>query len=254
MSAPEPEPEHQVAGDPGRGELTPTLGALAAPELAPRQRRRLLNELSGQLPPRLGAWRPGTAVRWATDTVGELAPHVPLRELPTLQEHHPGLAADALAERLVRNAARATAGVGVASGGLVAVKWTVPPTLLAAPVLLCVETVAVVAIELKLIGELHEAYRVPIGGTGPQRAAALLQSWTRQRGINPFLPGAGVTMALGTAARRELAERLARRFSRNLPTLAPLLAGAAVAGYLNRRATRTLGERLRSDLRGVGHA
>jgi hypothetical protein len=235
------------APEPGRGELTSTLGALATPELVPRQRRRLLDQLAGQLP-RFGAWRPGTAVRWATDTVGELAPHIPVRELATLQEHHHGLAGDLLAERLVRNAARATAGVGVASGGLAALKWTVPPTLLAAPVLLCVETVAVVAIELKLIGELQEAYQLPAGGAGSQRAVSLLHSWASQRGVNPMLPAAGIAVVLGTAARKELAERLARRFARNLPTLAPLLAGAAVAGYLNQRATQTLGRQLRSDL------
>jgi hypothetical protein len=55
---------------------------------------------------------------------------------------------------------------------------------------------------------------------------------------------------LGTAARKELADRLARRYGRNLSTLAPLLAGAAVAGYLNQRATLALGKRLRADLAG----
>jgi hypothetical protein len=236
------------APEPGRGELTSTLGALATPELVPRQRRRLLDQLAGRLPA-AGAWRPGTAVRWATDAIGELAPHIPVRELATLREHHRGLASDALAERLVRNAARATAGVGAASGGLAAVKWIVPPTLLAAPVLVGVETVAVVAIELKLIGELQQAYHLPVGGTGAERAVALLQAWARQRGVNPMLPGAGITIALGTAARKELAERLARRLARNLPTLAPMLAGAAVAGYLNQRATRGLGQQLQADLR-----
>lgn len=237
MSAPEP-----------GADLTSTLGELATPELVPRQRRRLLGQLAGQLPRPTG-WRPGPALRWATDRVSELAPHVPVRDLATLREHHRGLAGEALAERLVRTAARATAGVGAASGGLAAVKWTVPPTLLAAPVLLTAETIAVVAIELKLIGELHEAYQVPIAGTVPQRAAALLQSWSRQRGINPLLPGGGITVVLGTAARKELAERLARRFARNLPTLAPLLAGAAIASYLNQRATRALGRQLQADLR-----
>lgn len=229
------------------GDLTSTLGWLAEPELVPSQRRRLLHQLAGQLP-RVQAWRPAAAVRWATDTVGELAPHVPVRSLPTLQEHHRGLAAEAIAQRLVRNAARATAGVGAASGGLAAASWVAPPSLLAAPVLLGVETVAVVAIELKLIGELHAAHQVPVPGTGPERAIALLQSWARQRGVNPMLPGAGITVALGTAARRELGERLARRFAGNLPTLAPLLVGAAVAGYLNQRATRILGQQLRADL------
>lgn len=238
MSAPEP------AG----GDLTSTLGALATPELVPSQRRRLLRHLTGQLPPARAWRRPATAVRWAADSVAELAPHVPVRSLATLSEHHPRLVGDQLADRLVRNAARATAGIGAASGGLAAVKWTVPPTLLAALVLLAVETVAVVAIELKLIGELYETYHVPVSGTRSQRAVTLLQAWARQRGVNPLLPGVGVTVALGTAARKELAERLARRYVQNLPTLAPLLAGAAVAATLNRRGTRRLGRQVRLDL------
>ncbi|MPZ27847.1 MAG: hypothetical protein GEV12_15915 [Micromonosporaceae bacterium] len=236
------------APDPNGGDLTSTLGALATPELVPSQRRRLLSHLTSQLPPARAWRRPATAVHWAADSVGELAPHVPVRSLATLHEHHSGLAGDQLADRLVRNAARSTAGVGAASGGLAAVKWTVPPTLLTAPVLLCVETVAVVAIEIKLIGELYETYRVPVPGTRSQQAVTLLQAWARQRGVNPLLPGAGVTVALGTAARKELVERLARRYVRNLPTLAPLLAGAAVAAILNRRGTRALGRQVRADL------
>lgn len=264
MSAPEPGAEliSIDGGDPTStrddprstsDDLDSTLGALAAPALVPRQRRRLLRQLGGQLPrPRVTAWRPRAAADWAADTVGDLAPHVPVRELPALRRHHRGLDGEALAERLVRNAARATAGIGAASGGLAAVKWAAPPTLLAAPALLGAETVAVVAVEIKLIGELYEAYRVPLPGAGTRKAVALLQSWAQQRGIHPLAPGAGVTAALGTATRQELADRLARRFCRNLPTLAPLLAGAAVAGYLNQRATRALGHRIRADLvRGV---
>jgi hypothetical protein len=54
---------------------------------------------------------------------------------------------------------------------------------------------------------------------------------------------------LGTAARKELRDRLLRRFGRNLTTLGPMLTGAVVAGYLNRRATQSLGDRIREDLR-----
>lgn len=62
-------------------------------------------------------------------------------------------------------------------------------------------------------------------------------------------PGSGVTAVLGTAVRRELRYTLLRRFGRNLTTLGPFLTGAAVASYLNRRATRTMADTLRADLR-----
>jgi len=67
--------------------------------------------------------------------------------------------------------------------------------------------------------------------------------------VNPLVPGIGVATVLGTAARRDLQSSLMRRFGRNLTTLGPLLTGAAVASYLNRRATRNMGEAVQKDLR-----
>jgi len=194
-------------------------------------------------------FQPGKAVRWVTDAVTDLAPHVPVRDYETLRRHFPDLDGDALAERLIRNAARSTAGIGAVGGGVGSVQWAVPPTLLSTPVLLAVETVAVIGIELKLIGELHEVYQQPVRGTTAQRSAALLQSWAGKRGVNPFLPGGGVASILGTAARKELRDMIVKRLGRNLTTLGPLLTGAAVASYLNRRSTRALGEALKRDLR-----
>src|SRR5205823_14912721 len=109
---------------------------------------------------------PRAAVQWMTEAVAEVAPHLPIRDLDTLRLHHDGLDGEALAERLVRNAARVTAGIGAAGGGVAAIEWLATPTLLSAPVLLAAETVAVVAVEMKLIGELHEVYRRPVPGNG----------------------------------------------------------------------------------------
>ncbi|KAB1914605.1 hypothetical protein [Micromonospora sp. AMSO31t] len=237
-------------------QLGATVAALTADDLAPGRRRQLLTRLVGQARARglTDLYKPKAAVRWMADTVAEIAPRVPIRDLATLRKHFPGLDDEALADRLIRNASRATAGVGAAGGGVAAVEWAVTPTLLSAPVLLAAETVAVVAIELKLIGELHEVHRLPVPAGGPQRAVSLVQSWATQRGVNPMMPGVGVSAVLGTAARRELRDSLLRRFGRNLTTLGPFLTGAAVAGYLNRRATRTLGDQLRKDLRHQARA
>ncbi|WP_442933976.1 hypothetical protein [Micromonospora sp. CPCC 206171] len=237
-------------------ELGATVAALTADDIEPARRRQLLTRLVGLARARglADLFKPKAALRWMTDTVSDVAPHIPVRDLATLRRHFPGLDDEALAERLVRNAARATAGVGAAGGGVAAVEWVATPTLLSAPVLLAAETVAVVAIELKLIGELHEVYHVPLATGGSQRAVALMQSWANQRGINPMTPGVGVGAVLGTAARRELRDTLLKRFGRNLTTLGPFLTGAAVASYLNGRATRTLADEIRRDLRRKGGA
>lgn len=246
-----PEGTDELAGRADQpGELPATIAAITAEDLEPAQRRRLFGRLVTQLRARgVGdVFRPRTALRWVADVLGDVAPHIPIRDLETLRRHHDGLDGDALAERLIRTASRATATVGAAGGGVAAIEWVATPTLLSAPVLLATETVAVVAIEVKLIGELHEVYQRPIPGTGAPRAVALLQAWAGRRGITPLAPGAGVAAVLGTAARKELRDRLLRRFGRNLTTLGPLLTGAAVAGYLNRRATRALGDLMRKDL------
>jgi hypothetical protein len=235
----------------GVDDLSKAVAELAESDLNAADRRRVLGRVVAAVRERgvAGLFRPGKAVRWVTDAVADLAPHVPIRTYETLSRHYPGLDADALAERLVRNAARATAGVGAVGGGVASIEWAVPPTLLTTPVMLAVETVAIIGVELKLIGELHAVYGQPVPGTGSQRAAGLLQSWARQRGVNPFLPGGGLASVLGTAARKELRDMIIKRLGRNLTTLGPLLTGAAVASYLNRRSTRALGEALIRDLR-----
>ncbi|MFV2100220.1 hypothetical protein [Micromonospora sp. LOL_024] len=232
-------------------ELGETVLALTADDIEPAKRRQLLTRLVGQARTRgIGdLFKPKAAVRWMVDTVAEIAPHVPIRDLATLRRHFPGLDGEELADRLVRNASRATAGIGAAGGGASAVQWTVTPSLLSAPVLLAAETVAVVAIELKLTGELHEVYGAALPAAGSQRTVSLVQAWANQRGVNPMMPGVGVGAVLGTAARHELRDTLLKRFGRNLTTLGPFLTGAAVASYLNRRATRTLADQLRTDLR-----
>jgi hypothetical protein len=232
-------------------EIGATVAALTADDLEPAGRRQLLGRLVNDVRRRgLGQlFRPKAAIRWIADVVGDIAPHVPVRDLETLRRHFDGMDDDELADRLIRNAARATAGVGAAGGGVASLEWVATPTLLSAPVLLAAETVAVVAIELKLVGELHEVYRQPINGGTTQKASALIQAWSGQRGVNPLLPGVGVASVLGTTARRELQGTLLRRFGRNLTTFGPMLTGAAVASYLNSRATKRLGEKMQKDLR-----
>ncbi|BFU43020.1 hypothetical protein [Krasilnikovia sp. MM14-A1004] len=251
------EPEHPAAAGsepPAPTQATPEIGdavaAIADGDLEPGHRRRLIGRLVHdvrRMPGRI--WHPRAVLRWMTDAVADIAPHIPVRDLATLRRHLPGLDDEALAERLIRNAARATAGVGATGGGLASIEWVATPTLLSAPVLLAAETVAVVAVELKLVGELHEVYGRPITGSPAQRAGGLMQAWSQQRGVNPLTTGAGVGTVLGTAARKDLQTTLLRRFGRNLTTFGPMLTGAAVGAYLNRRATRALGEKVQRDLR-----
>ena len=56
--------------------------------------------------------------------------------------------------------------------------------------------------------------------------------------------------SLGAVGLRAVRRRLTRRLAGSLPSAAPFLIGAALGGRGNRRATETLADRIRADLRG----
>jgi len=240
-----------VPGDEAASDATAdALARLASEDLEPAQRRQALGQVVAGLRKRgFGDFfKPKAALNWIADTVVDVAPRIPVRNLETLRRHFPGLDDMQIATRLVRNAARTSAGIGAVGGGVSALEWVAPPALLTQPVLLAAETVAVVAVEIKLIGELQELYGQPLPGGPMQQAVSLLQAWSGRRGVNLMIPARSLAGVLGTATRKELRDRLARRFGRSLTTLGPFLTGAAVAAYLNRRATLKLAEEVRKDL------
>ena len=195
--------------------------------------------------------------QWLANTLIDVAPRIPIRDLATLQAAHGGLSGAALAGELIRNSSRASATIGGVSGAVMSAEAFAPPTWIVMPFELVVETVAVAVIELKLVGELHEVYGRPVTGTGTERTVALVKAWAERRGVTAMTlrtPG-GVADALGKGTRNELVRlvrrRLLARLGRNLSSLAPLLAGAVAGAEVNRRATRGLGEAVVRDLAAV---
>jgi hypothetical protein len=184
------------------------------------------------------------------DLLLEAAPHIPIRDLQTLSEHHRGLTGEALADALVRNAVRGTTSIGAAGGAVAAAEWAALPLLITVPLEVVVETIAVAAVEVKLVGELHAVYGVDVPGTGTQRAAAFAGSWATRRGIDPLRPWT-IPNVLGIAGRQQLGKRMIGRFARNLGTLIPFLLGAIVGARVNRTETIKLGTEMRHDLRRV---
>jgi hypothetical protein len=192
--------------------------------------------------------------RWLADVLLDAAPHIPVRDLDTLRAHHGGLHGPELAGELIRAAARTTAAIGAVAGAVAGAEELSPPTWLAIPGELVVETLAVVAVELKLVAELQEVYEQPVTGTAGERSVAIARAWAEGRGVTARTlaqPG-GVAQAFGRTTRRELSRllqrRLARRMLRSTSALAPFLTGAVAGAELNRRATRSLGESVVRDL------
>jgi hypothetical protein len=172
----------------------------------------------------------------------EMAPKVPVRSAATLRSQYPGKEPDDLATTLVEGAARASAGVGAAIGVAAAVPFI--PT---AAVELGVETLALVAIELKLVAELHEVYGMPAPGTKAERTVAYVGSWANRRGVR--ITGTGLALAVGSPMRRQLERRLIAKAGQSTLALAPLLAGAAAGAAIDHHETRRLGRAIRDDLR-----
>lgn len=233
------------------GESPDALGQVASSEqMDARTRARLQTRLGSALT--TGARAAGglalASGRWLTDAVIEMAPHVPVRDLTTLSAHHRGLTGEQLADSMVKVATRASAAIGMAGGTLAAVEYAAPPTLLSAPAQIAAETLAVVAIELKLVAELHVVYGATIEGSPSGRGAIYLRAWARRRGLDPLQP-AQVPGALGIAARRDLRRRVVRRLATSSATLTPMMMGAALGATLNNRETARLARAIRKDLR-----
>ncbi len=234
-----------------RVEVAEVVDRLSDGDLDGRERGRLLARLTALITGgvRAAGARAALTGRYLSDLVTEIAPHVVVRDLPTLRAHYGGLSGEELADALVRQATVATAGVGAAGGALAAVQHAAPPSLVVAPVQLAAETVAVVVTELKLVAELHVVYgRAPVAA-GPELAAAYLHAWASRTPADPSGAVPDLGSVLGAAARVQLRRRVARRLARNATTLAPFLTGALAGAELNRRETRALGEQLRDALR-----
>ncbi len=233
-------------------EVADIVGQLSDEGLGRADKTKLMVRLStivGARARRAGA-QAVTSGRMLADLLMDAAPHIPIRDLSTLSEHHHGMSGEALADALVRNATRATGGIGAVGGAVAAAQWAAMPLLITVPIEIVVETVAVAALEVKLVGELHAVYSVPVLGSGTQRAAAFAGSWASRRGIDPMRPWT-IPNVLGIAGRQQLGKRMIGRFARNLGTLVPFLVGAVIGARVNNRETTLLAESLRGDLRRV---
>jgi hypothetical protein len=194
--------------------------------------------------------------RWLSETVVDLAGHIPIRDLRALSAHHGGLTGDRLAAAVIESAGRASASIGAAAGAVMAAEELLPTAWFTIPLEVLAETAAVAGIEMKLIAELHEVYGRPVPAKG--RALALAQAWAQQRGITPAVLTGGVPAmaeSLGRGTRKQVIRmvrrRLLRRAGGTAVTAAPFLIGAAAGAFVNRRSTLRLGRSVVVDLPGV---
>jgi hypothetical protein len=202
--------------------------------------------------PRAGGASPGDRSSGALldELLSAAVPRLPIRDRERLRQAHPGASDAEIADALVARAARSTSTIGAATGGLSATRWFVPSSLLTLPLEFGAETVLVAGVEIVLIGELHELHGRPAAGDARARAGAYLASWSAQRSVDRA-GVAGISSLLGGPGMRALQRRMTRTLAGAVPTAAPFLVGAAVAGRINRRATETLADQVLADLRAI---
>ena len=95
-------------------ELSTAVAALTEDDVEISDRRKMLGRIVRlQIRDRgvRDLFKPKKAVQWIADSLADVTPHIPVRDLETLRRHHDGLEGDALAERLIRNASRVTAAI-----------------------------------------------------------------------------------------------------------------------------------------------
>jgi hypothetical protein len=241
-----PEPEHPTDS------YTDAVGDLAAGRVSAGALAGLTKALA--VSARAAGARAVGSGRWLAGVVTDVAPRIPVRSLDLLVAQNGGLTGHPLAEALITKASRTSAAIGAAAGAIIGAEELLPPSWVIMPIELAAETLAIAAVEMKLIAELQEVYGRPVSGTPSQRGMAIVVAWAERRGVTPmaFATPGGLAEALGRGTRehftRLLRRRLLGRMGRNLTSLAPLLAGAAAGAELNRRATRSFGEAVAKDI------
>lgn len=206
-----------------------------------------LTSLVGARAKQLGTSAVGRG-RVLSELLLDAVPHIPIRDHATLVQHYNGLTGEALSDALVSHAKRTTTAIGMAGGALAAAEWTAVPLLLAIPLEVVVETIAVALVEVKLVAELHAAYGIEVPGGSTQQAMAFAGSWSSKRGVDPLRPWT-IPNVLGIAGRQTLGKRMIARFARNLGTVIPFFIGAGIGAVVNRGETDKMARELRVDLR-----
>jgi hypothetical protein len=171
--------------------------------------------------------------------LSSLVPRTRARDIAQLRAAYPALPPDEVAQRLVAEASRTSAAVGVTAACCAMV-----PVPAAAPLATAGESAAMSALRTRLTAELHTVYGLPDPSPVNDGGTGYLAQWAARDADGATALAALPALALA------LAKALPRKLRRRLPNLSSVLTASAVtAGLRCGRTTRRYGEALRRDLR-----
>lgn len=186
-----------------------------------------------------------------TEGLIDLVPTVRSRE--QLESEFRGLDRDAIAQQLISRAITASGRVGIGGGMLAAGEYFAPPTWLGVPVQISAETAAVSLVEIKLTGELHSLYGLVTQGSLKDRATLWVSAWAKGSAVTVH-DSVDLRAALTKFGQSQVKRQLARRARRNLLTLFPMMTGAAIARWANRKQTREFARAMLASVKQAANA
>lgn len=163
---------------------------------------------------------------------------------------HPGQSQEEIAHQLMDRAVSNSGRVGVGAGVLGSSEYFMPWTLRGVPAQLMAETIAVALIEIRLTAELHALYGIEASGSMSERAGFWVSAWAQGTAHDPNGPR-NYTAAMRKMVAAQARRRLKRQARRNLLTMAPLLTGAALGRWVNRRQTREFARTMLASLKSA---
>jgi hypothetical protein len=168
--------------------------------------------------------------------LSSVVPRTRARNLVQLRAAYPALPPDEVAKRLVVDAARTSAAVGVTVACC-----AMAPVPAAAPLATAGESAAMSALRTRLTAELHTVYGLPDPSPVNDGATGYLAQWVSRDADRATALAALPALALAAT------KALPRKLRRNLRMV--VTASAVTAGLRCGRTTRRYGEALRRDLR-----
>jgi hypothetical protein len=176
-----------------------------------------------------------------------LASRAPVRTRAQLHDAYPGRSTEEIARMLIERAVVASGRVGLGGGVLGSSEYLAPWTLRGVPAQLMAETLAIAVIEVRLTAELHALYGIEAAGSLKDRAGFWVTAWAKGSAHDPNGPH-DFTAAMRKMVAVQARRRLTSRARRNLVTMAPLLAGAALGRWINRKHTRAFARAMHLSL------
>jgi hypothetical protein len=173
-----------------------------------------------------------------------------VRTQAELHAAYPGRSSDEIARLLIERAILNSGRVGIGAGVLGTSEYFAPWTLRGVPAQLMAESLAVAIIEVRLTAELHALHGIEAVGSIRDRAGFWVTAWARGSAHDPH-GSRDYTAAMRKMVAVQARRRLVTRARRNLLTMAPLFAGAALGRWINRKQTREFALTMHASLQSA---